>query len=71
MCWADNCVRIWQNLSISNPKPEGHNINAQTQFDENPLTFTQVIVQKQKYWQRDRWTDMDGHKNTQTTNVMT
>ena len=38
-------VKNWRNLPISNPKPDLHNINADTKFDENPLTFTQVIIQ--------------------------
>ena len=46
--WADNSVKIRSNLPISNPKPDIHNINAQTKFGENPLTFTQVIIRKRK-----------------------
>ena len=52
--WADNSVKIWRNLPISNPKPDLHNINAHTKFGENPLMFTQVIIQKRK---TDRRTD--------------
>ena len=51
---ADNSIKIWRNLPISNPKPDLHNINAHTKFGENPLMFTQVIIQKRKYgpvWQ--------------------
>ena len=46
--WIDNSVKIWRNMPISNPKPDLHNINAHTKFGENPLMFTQVIIQKQK-----------------------
>ena len=46
---ADNSVKNWQNLPYSNPKPALHNINAHTKFDENPLTYTKVIVRKWKY----------------------
>ena len=46
---ADNSVKNRRNLPISNPKPDLHNINAQTKFGENPLLFTQVIVRKRKY----------------------
>ena len=46
---ADNSVKIWWNLPISNPKPDLHNINARTKFGENPLMFTQVIIGKWKY----------------------
>ena len=46
--WADNSVKIWQNLSISNPKPDLYNINAHTKFGENPLTFTQFFIRKRK-----------------------
>ena len=27
---ADNSIKIWHNLTISNPKPDLHNINAHT-----------------------------------------
>ena len=47
--WADNSVKIWPNLPISNPKPDLLNVNAYSKFGENPLLFTQVIVRKQKY----------------------
>ena len=46
---ADNSVKIWRNLPISNPKPDLLNVNAYSKFGENPLLFTQVIVQKRKY----------------------
>ena len=36
---------------MSNPKPDLHNINANTKFGENRMIFTQVIVWKQKYEQ--------------------
>ena len=49
MSWAGNSVRIWRNLRISNPKPDLLNVNAYSKFGENPLLFTQVIVQKRKY----------------------
>ena len=45
---ADNSVKIWWNLPISNPKPD-LNVNVYSKFGENPLLFTQVIVRKQKY----------------------
>ena len=45
---ADNSVKNWRNLPISNPKPDLHNINAHTKFGENPLIFTQVIIWKRK-----------------------
>ena len=41
---ADNSVKIWRNLLVSNPKPDLHNINAHTKFGENPLMFTKVIT---------------------------
>ena len=37
---AGNSVKNWQNLPISNPKPDLQNIKAQTKFGENPLIFT-------------------------------
>ena len=70
---ADNSVKNWRNLPISNPKPDLHSINAHTKFGENPLMFTQVIIWKRKRDGRtdvrtmdgrtDRWTD------SRTTNV--
>ena len=49
MSRADNSVKIWRNLPISNSKPDLLNVNAYSKFGENPLLFTQVIVQKRKY----------------------
>ena len=46
---ADNSVNMLLNLPISNPKPDLLNVNAYSEFDENPLLFTQVIIWKQKY----------------------
>ena len=45
---ADNSVKSWRNLPISNPKPDLL-VNAYTKFGENPLLFAQVIVRKRKY----------------------
>ena len=50
MSWADNSVKNLWNLPINNPKPDLLNINAYTKFSENQLIFTQVIIQKEKYW---------------------
>ena len=33
MSFSDNSFKIWWNFSISNPKPDLHNINAYTKFD--------------------------------------
>ena len=49
MSRADNSVKIWRNLPISNPKPDLLNVNAYSKFGENPLLFTQVIVRKCKF----------------------
>ena len=48
MSRADNSVKIWRNLPISNPKPDLLNVNAYSKFDENPLLF-KVIIGKRKY----------------------
>ena len=45
---ADNSVKIWRNLPISNQEPDLHNINAHTKFGENPLIFSQAVIQKWK-----------------------
>ena len=34
---------------MNNSKPDLYIINAHTEFDENPLTFNQVIVRERKY----------------------
>ena len=62
---ADNSVKIGRNLPIRPPKPDIHNINAYTKFGENPLMFTQVIIQKQKT--DGRMTD--GQTDTLTSNI--
>ena len=49
MSRADNFINILPNLPISNPKPDLLNVNEYSKFDENPLLFTQVIIQKQIY----------------------
>ena len=59
---TDNSIKIWRNLPISNPKPDLHNINAHTKFGENPLMFTQFIVQKRK---------MDGRMDVRLTDGRT
>ena len=55
MSRADNSIKIWGNLPISNPKPDLHNINAHTKFGENPLMFTQVIIWKHFTKQEKHW----------------
>ena len=40
---ADNFVENRQNSTISNPKADVYNINAQTEFGENPLKFSKGI----------------------------
>ena len=70
---ADNSVKNWWNLSISNPKPDLHNINGHAKFGENLLTFTQDIIQKQNTdWQTEvRTTDgrMERQMETRMSNV--
>ena len=68
MSWADNCKNLMK-LPISNPKPDLHNINAHTKFGENPLTFTQVIIQKQKKKRMDR-RQTDGHTYIQGETII-
>ena len=46
---ADNSIKNWRNLSMSNPNPDLHNIKAHIKYGKNPLRFTQVIVLKLKY----------------------
>ena len=42
---ADSSVKNWQNLPISNPKPDPHIINAHTKFGKNPLIFTRYHLE--------------------------
>ena len=53
---ADNSVKNWRNLPISNPKPDLYNINANTMFGETPLAFTHINIQKRKYGRTDEHT---------------
>ena len=64
---ADNSVKNWRNLPISNPKPDLHNINAHGKFCENPLMFTEVIIRKQKTDGRT----LDGRTDRRTDSRMT
>ena len=48
-CHRQITVKIDENSTIINLKPEHHNINAYTKFGKNPLRFTKVIIQKRKY----------------------
>ena len=54
---ADNSIKIWRNLPISNPKPDLHNINAHTKFGENPLMFTRYHPETKNGWTDGRMTD--------------
>ena len=71
---ADNSVKIWRNLPISNPKPNLHNINAHAKFGENPLMFTQVIIRKRKTDRRTtdgrRDGETDGHMDDQRETII-
>ena len=51
MSQADNSVKIWRNLPISNPKQELLNVNAYSKFGENPLLFTQSYSTAQVVFQ--------------------
>ena len=46
---ADNSVKNWQTLPISNPTTDLHNINAHTKFGEYLLIYAKVIIRKWKY----------------------
>ena len=65
MSWADNSVKIWWNVPISNPKLDLHNINAHPKFHENPLKFAQVIIQKKKRQTDVRLTDRQTHSHVE------
>ena len=44
LCRGQEIVKNRWNLSISNPKPDLHNINAHIRFGENPFRFTQELL---------------------------
>ena len=46
---ADNSVKNWRNLPISNPKQDLLTVNAYSNYGENPLLVTQVTVRERKY----------------------
>ena len=71
MSQADNSVKIQRKLPVSNPKSDLHNINVHTKFRENPLTFTQVIIQKRKRM-AGRMTDgrTDKHMDVQRETII-
>ena len=48
---ADNFVKFWRNLPISNPKPDLFNVNAYSKFGENLLLFTEVKSPETKIWE--------------------
>ena len=64
---ADNFVKILRNLPIKNPKPDLHNINAHTKFDENPLMFSSYHPETKNGRTDGRM--MDGRMDTRTNNV--
>ena len=47
---ADTSVKNWQNLPISNPKPDLHNTIAHTKFGENPLVIYSSYSPEMKIW---------------------
>ena len=49
---ADNSVKNWRNLPISNPKADLHNIRAHTKFGEKPLKYTKDHLEMRlQMWQ--------------------
>ena len=70
---ADNSVKIWRNLPISNPKPDLHNINAHTKFGENPLMFTHYHPGTEKWMDGRTYDDgrTDRHMDIQRETIIT
>ena len=59
---ADNSVKIWRNLPISNPKPDLHNINAHTKFVKIHWSLLKLSSGNEKQtddWQSDRHTSVE------------
>ena len=60
MCRKQITVKNWQNLTISYPKPDPHNINAHTKWWKIHWTHSLSSGNENMYiWQ------MDGHKDDQ------
>ena len=61
-CLRQITVKIWQNLLISNPKPDLYNINAHTKLGENPFMFTHYHPEtgygQMYHWRTDRYMDV-------------
>ena len=68
MSWADNSVKTWQNLQISNPKPDLHNINAYTNVGENPKIFLLNLLPGNENMDGQKMTD--GWTDTLATSMM-
>ena len=49
MRWSDKYVKNWQNLTISNPKPDLYNVNAHTKFGEDSFYIQSYQLEKKKY----------------------
>ena len=62
MSRADNSDKSGQNLPISNPKPDLHNINEHTKFWENSLILTEVIIQTQNTNERTELMQRQPHR---------
>ena len=53
---TDNSVKIGRNLSISNPKPDLHNINAHTKFGEKSIDVYSSYHPETRYGRTDECT---------------
>ena len=51
---ADNSVKISRNLTISNPKPDLHNINVHTKSGEAPFVYS-------SYYPEMKYEQTNGH----------
>ena len=47
---ADNFVKLWQNMPISNLKPDLSNINAHTKYGEKSLDVDSSYHPEMKIW---------------------
>ena len=65
MSQADNSVKIWWNLPISNPKPDLYSINAHTKSGENPLMFKLSSGNKIRMYDGQT----DGHTDVQRETI--
>ena len=65
---ADNSIKNWWNLPISNPKPDLHNINAHTKFGKKSIDIYWSYHLETKIQMYDR--QMEVHTDNQCESII-